>query len=107
MEGHTQEFGAIGWAVKMMLDGHQMKRQAWNPMGPEWVAYVPKGAVAIPHKFTVGNETGPFLVIKRRNKPITTWTITADDLLATDWKIESSPVSAEMSKQTSLQPTET
>jgi hypothetical protein len=70
----------------MMLHGHHMKRKGWAGR-IEFVAYVPKGGVAIPEKFAKGNDTGPFLVIQRTHGPLTPWTITQADLFADDWEM--------------------
>lgn len=86
MEGNTAKYSSIGWAVGLMLNGHQMRRRGWNNR-IDWVAFVPKGSVAIPHKFAEGNDTGPFLVVKRRHGPIVPWTVTQQDLLADDWEM--------------------
>jgi len=109
MEGQTQDYGGIGWAVKQMLDGHQMKRKGWNPMGPEWVAYVPAGSTNIPQKFAGGAATGPFLVAKLQGKGVVSWTVTHSDLMARDWQLVGSPLTQTKGSHevSSLQPTET
>jgi hypothetical protein len=73
-----------------MLNGHPMRRKGWQGR-IEFVAYVPAGSVQVPQKFAAGNDTGPFLVIKRKHGPLASWTITQADLLADDWEM-SDPV---------------
>jgi hypothetical protein len=111
MEGRTQDYGGIGWAVKQMLNGQPMRRLAWNASGPEYVAYVPAGAVQIPQKFGAGNDTGPWLVAKLRSKGLVSWTATHADLMASDWQIAATAAmqdrGSQTQEQTSLQPTET
>ena len=103
MEGHTKDFGLIGWAVKQMHNGSYAKRRAWKNV--EWVAYVPPGAVQIPHKFAAGNDTGPFLVAKVA-AGLVAWQPTQADLLAVDWQVVAEPASEDrgetsLTKQTS------
>jgi hypothetical protein len=86
VEGNTQHYGTIGWAVKQMLNGDKVKRKNWGA-SPEWIAYVPKGGVQIPQKFAGGHDTGPFLVASLKNRGIVPWTVTHADLLAGDWEI--------------------
>jgi hypothetical protein len=91
-----------------MLHGHPMRRKGW--VGRiDFVAYVPKGAVQVPQKFAGGNDTGPFLVIKRRHSgELAPWTITQADLLADDWEMvnPTQPGEYHADGKTPLQPTE-
>jgi hypothetical protein len=77
----------IGWAIKQIFNGSKVKRRMWANL--QWIAYVPKGAVQIPHKYADGNNTGPFLVSLTKEGVLMPWIASQGDLLANDWEVVS------------------
>lgn len=68
----------IGWAVKQLWNGGQVRRRGWNGRGMHL-------ALQTPDQFS--KMTAPYVYMKTRDGQLVPWLCSQTDLLSSDWEL--------------------
>lgn len=71
----------IGWAVKQMRDGLNVRRAGWNGKGM-WLFLIPAQDRSV-----LPMSMQEFVVMKTVRGTLVPWSCSQADLLATDWEL--------------------
>jgi len=74
----TQELRTIGWAVKILQNGAQVRRSGWNGKGQYLELQTPDAN---------SKMTLPYVFISTVQGDLVPWLCSQTDLLATDWEL--------------------
>jgi hypothetical protein len=89
MEGNTQAFGTIGWAVKQLHNGLRVQRKGWMGVqvgGDMYLVYAPPGSVKLADEVGGQHNTAAAIFIKNAMGDFAPWNASSEDLLALDWQ---------------------
>lgn len=76
--GQMRTGNSLGWAIKQLWNGGQVRRSGWNGRGMHLVLQVPDSG---------SKMSLPYVYIKTTEGYLVPWVCSQTDLLANDWEM--------------------